>query len=136
MRYRKLRIAWSVAWAILAVLLIALWVRSYSWTDIIPYKRLTSCRGKVYANQLLTCPDGVMGDEFSYPSGYYKMRLNGVRVVPTGPRGISVPYWLLVGLTLPPVATPWLRFRFTLRTLFFTTALVAIVLGIAACAAR
>ena len=30
MKYRKLRIAWSVAWGIVAVLLCVLWVRSYS----------------------------------------------------------------------------------------------------------
>ena len=29
MRYRKLRIAWSVGWGIACVLLIVLWVRSY-----------------------------------------------------------------------------------------------------------
>ena len=29
MRFRKLRIAWSVAWGVVAVLLIVLWVRSY-----------------------------------------------------------------------------------------------------------
>jgi hypothetical protein len=29
MKYRKLRIAWSVAWGIVAVLLVVLWVRSY-----------------------------------------------------------------------------------------------------------
>ncbi len=29
MRYRKLRIAWSVAWEIIGLLLIALWVTSY-----------------------------------------------------------------------------------------------------------
>ncbi len=29
MKHRKLRIAWSVAWGIAGVLLIALWVRSY-----------------------------------------------------------------------------------------------------------
>jgi hypothetical protein len=30
MRFRKLRIAWSVFWGIACVLLIVLWVRSYS----------------------------------------------------------------------------------------------------------
>ncbi len=35
MKHRKLRIAWSVAWGVLAVLLIALWVRSYWWVDSI-----------------------------------------------------------------------------------------------------
>jgi hypothetical protein len=29
MKYRKLRIAWSVAWGVVAVLLVVLWVRSY-----------------------------------------------------------------------------------------------------------
>ena len=29
MKFRKLRIAWSVAWGVVAVLLCVLWVRSY-----------------------------------------------------------------------------------------------------------
>src|SRR5262245_7567786 len=33
MKYRKLRIAWSVAWGVIAVLLCVLWVRSYWWMD-------------------------------------------------------------------------------------------------------
>jgi hypothetical protein len=32
MRFRKLQIAWSVSWGVVAVLLCALWVRSY-WRD-------------------------------------------------------------------------------------------------------
>ncbi len=31
MKHRKLRIAWSVAWGIAAVLLIVLWAHSYAW---------------------------------------------------------------------------------------------------------
>jgi hypothetical protein len=34
MRFRKLRIAWSVGWGLLAVLLIVLWVRSYWRSDV------------------------------------------------------------------------------------------------------
>ena len=35
MRFRKLRIAWSVAWGVVAVLLIVLWVRSYwRWDEV------------------------------------------------------------------------------------------------------
>jgi len=34
MKYRKLRIAWSVAWGVVCLLLVALWVRSYSRWDI------------------------------------------------------------------------------------------------------
>jgi hypothetical protein len=33
MRFRKLRNAWSVAWGIACVLLVVLWVRSYSWFE-------------------------------------------------------------------------------------------------------
>jgi hypothetical protein len=33
MKHRKLRIAWSVAWGIVAVLFVAVWVRSYWWAD-------------------------------------------------------------------------------------------------------
>ena len=35
MKFRKLRIAWSVTWGIAAVLLIALWVRSYWVYDLL-----------------------------------------------------------------------------------------------------
>jgi hypothetical protein len=35
MRYRKLRIAWSVACAIACLLLMALWVRSYAVLDFV-----------------------------------------------------------------------------------------------------
>ena len=33
MRFRKLRIAWSVAWGVACLLLIVLWVRSYRQVD-------------------------------------------------------------------------------------------------------
>jgi hypothetical protein len=33
MKFRKLRIAWSVTWGVLAVALCLLWVRSYWWRD-------------------------------------------------------------------------------------------------------
>jgi hypothetical protein len=34
MRFRKLRIAWSVFWGLNGVLLIVLWVRSYWWIPL------------------------------------------------------------------------------------------------------
>src|SRR5262245_28767768 len=50
MRFRKLRIAWSVVWGVVAVLLIALWVRSYWWLDSISY-RTSNFDGTVAARQ-------------------------------------------------------------------------------------
>src|SRR5262245_49963380 len=35
MRFRKLRIAWSVFWGVACLLLIVLWVRSYWWNDLL-----------------------------------------------------------------------------------------------------
>src|SRR5262245_43262799 len=37
MRYRKLRIAWSVFWGAVAVLLLVLWVRSFYIADVIQW---------------------------------------------------------------------------------------------------
>src|SRR5262245_47763292 len=33
MKYRKLRITWSLSWGLIAILLIALWLRSYWWKE-------------------------------------------------------------------------------------------------------
>src|SRR4051812_11045209 len=41
MRYRKLRIAWSVCWGLACVLLIVLWVRSYRVIDVINWTTST-----------------------------------------------------------------------------------------------
>ena len=38
MKYRKLRIAWSVAWGVVCLLLVALWVRSYYYQDVFEAK--------------------------------------------------------------------------------------------------
>jgi hypothetical protein len=51
MRYRKLRIAWSVAWGVLAVLLLTLWVRSYGRLDLpVPLKWRLASRINLYAS--------------------------------------------------------------------------------------
>ena len=39
MKYRKLRIAFSVTCGIACVLLVVLWVRSYWWVDLLAYRR-------------------------------------------------------------------------------------------------
>ena len=44
-RFRKLRIAWSVGWGILALLLLGLWVRSYWAGDYINY--ISSPSGRI-----------------------------------------------------------------------------------------
>ena len=128
---RGLRIAWTAVWGILCVLLVMLWVRSYSWIDIVPYKRLTSAKGRVYVNQVLNCPEGIR-NEWIYPSGYWKMPFDGQSVVPTGPKGFSMPYSSFVALGLVVAAAPWIGWskRFSLRTMFIATTLIAVLLGL------
>src|SRR6478609_7250090 len=57
MRFRKLRIAWSVAWGLACVLLIVLWVRSYWWCDTYSLHQMgnvqlstNSLRGEIVLN--------------------------------------------------------------------------------------
>jgi hypothetical protein len=57
MRFRKLRIPWSVAWGIACVLLVVLWVRSYWWSDITNRKsviNICSVEGKLLIGCTLT----------------------------------------------------------------------------------
>jgi hypothetical protein len=50
MKHRKLRIAWSVTWGIAAMLIIALWVRSYwYWEGVKLQKQKLGMVAKVYS---------------------------------------------------------------------------------------
>jgi hypothetical protein len=114
MKFRKLRIAWSVIFGILCILLIPLWVRSYTHDDILVKK---AHPGRV---PVLESSDG----SFTYwlRQDYWSPSL-------------EVPYWLPVLTFMVFAASPWirqLRWHFTLRTLLIATTLVAVVLGVAA----
>jgi hypothetical protein len=50
--------------------------------------------------------------------------------------GIALPYWLIVVVFAPIAAVPWLRLRFSLRTMLIATALVAVVLTLTLTATR
>jgi hypothetical protein len=144
MRFRKLRIAWSVVWGLLAVLLIVLWVRSY-------WHRETFAR--VDANGISVCSitngglilerisgsvvggiktwgaqwrwtedDDILGPQLTTKTG-----------IPVGIRTTFVQFWQLVLLctvfTVLP-SRPWWSNQFSLRTLLIATTLVAVVLGL------
>ena len=59
MKHRKLRIAWSVAWGIVAVLLVALWVRSYRWHDLLIIRIDWPAEVEVALNREVARNDGV-----------------------------------------------------------------------------
>jgi hypothetical protein len=154
MKYRKLRIAWSVGWGIACVLLIVLWVRSYPDEEMLWGHHLAS-RG--YSIQSLK---GRLSFAYYIPDYYFDTAThsfstrNGL-LVPRMPEWLSsrgvemywqpamfivkVPYRYLlpfVALVASVPSIPRLRWRFSLRTLLIVTTLVAVVLGLAAYAMR
>ena len=131
MRYRKLRIAWSVACGVVALLLCVLWMRSYTWMDstVVLGKQLplASYRGHILCNKpwwfIYTGPSQ---PKFTYSYGISSIAHQqlGMNI---GDGGLAVPHWLLAAL----IAAAWTAscFRFSLRTLLIGMTLVAALLG-------
>src|SRR3954471_20686925 len=145
MRFRKLRIAWSVMWGVAAVLLVVLWVRSYWWYDIRGYYSpvgslsLESQHGKV---KVYTAIGHARGGGFVGGTVYDKDNRNGPRLERWGfshsllqpfDLYMAMPHWLPILLLATSGVVPWIRWinwRFSLRSLLIVTTLVAIVLGL------
>ena len=135
MKHRKLRIAWSVAWGVLAVLFIVSWVRSFERCDTLGSGRaiqITSLRGKVFLNTDLV----FTGGSTFFPSPLvwrvcgYPIELNSIeasRIHPAG-NGHRMSHWLPALLAVVCGTLPWHHWRFSLRTLLIATMLVGIIL--------
>ena len=150
-RFRKLRIAWSVGWGIVAVLLTVLWVRSYSIRDTAFWPRsnlgmeINSMKGHVVL--FIAFEPFIGGEQFKIR--HAKITPNDESRIKRGILGFSyypqpqatnihVHFWFLTLIVVASAATPWIRWsrQFTLRTLLIATALVAVVLGVAVYATR
>jgi hypothetical protein len=146
---RGLRIAWSVVWGIVCVLLIVLWVRSYYVADSvyghIPWTNFVaggSELGKVYLlfNAEPRRAWGVVNTPLineayveTYRNDPILRRPNRFGLGVSYPPPYTVlhaPLWLLALLSATLAATPWLPWRFSLRTLLIATTLIAVVLGV------
>jgi hypothetical protein len=149
MRFRKLRIAWSVAWGIACVLLIVFWVRSYWYLDT-GYCQLfqspTIAAMSVEGRFLIGVEQpGSSGTQLGF--GSRSLKAVPREVIPMGMDKSKFGFnaktyaigWILeappcsiVGIGLFAVAVPWIRWpkHFTLRTLLIATTLVAVVLGL------
>jgi hypothetical protein len=139
---RGLRIAWSVWWGILCVLLIVLWVRSFWRIDIVGV-------WNGYAVDSIPGTIGIDSNENDYgwrtisiedlkdakpilPSpvwGTFRLQVNPAYSV------FSIPYWfatlLAASFDISAYRIP-LRSQFSLRALLIATTLVALVLATAA----
>jgi hypothetical protein len=148
MKFRKLRIAWSVGWGVVAVLLCVLWVRSYWRCDGVLRvdksigQSIASNKGILYVS---------IFQAFSSPQPNLITGWERFSVVPheieTGFRWsweplfkwFQCPHWFVGLVTAVVAASPWLpllRWRFSLRTLLIATTLVAAVLGVIVYAVR
>jgi hypothetical protein len=153
MRYRKLRIAWSVGWGIACVLLIVLWVRSYScldsfryWTGISNTAAVDSKDDRIYFSMSPTgganlepyigkrkrsegeteILNTIIASENRFGFGRY------IDLTLVNTATFIFPHWFAVavsGALATSVWVPWSR-RFSLRTLLIATTLVAVVLGL------
>jgi hypothetical protein len=141
MRFRKLRIAWSVVCAIACVLLIVLLVRSYWRLDV-------WVRNNNSATTIVRTDTGLITLSQSNFSSVPSRHAAWVHTVEIASWGmiywqfdwkwkkdivlVRTPIWI-PALTLALLAgVPWIRWskQFTIRTMLIVTALVALVLGI------
>ena len=147
MRYRKLRIAWSIACGIACLLLIALWVRSYSNDSAWQTPVIQSGNFAFYSTPGLMI--GALAPFVEYAphdnlhvSYYIPYHSIGVARRP-GLWGftadfwswwnwvIQVPYWFAVAVAAATGTVPWLRWKFSLRTLLILMTVVTVGLGLA-----
>jgi hypothetical protein len=148
MKFRNLRIAWSVMCGILCLMLIALWVRSYwQWDNVGTNKtpslyHVVSLDGRaILLNELFIPTGSDTGDRrswfyltqesgpmppYSFPSylGFY-VKLGKSQWI------IALPYCFLAAAAIAMAAFPWARWHltFSLRTLLLTVTFLALALG-------
>jgi hypothetical protein len=143
MRFRKLRIAWSVWWGIVCMLLIVLWVRSYRYVDGAFFK--VSNGVFVLAASLPGAIDiNIYPEEYVLPGTFHlptkewlraqggRKRLGFLGAFQWDNHGVLAPDWFWLLMLAIVAIIPWLpwRDRFSLRTLLVATTLVAILLGL------
>jgi hypothetical protein len=127
------------------VLLIALWVRSYWWEDIVTWG-LSSGPGYMFGS----INGEVSAARFSSRNGTVSLGWRAWTNPADGRRAWStsesatfigfrygtfftvVPQWFIVALSAAVAAAPWIQWnrRFSLRTLLIATTLVAVGLGV------
>jgi hypothetical protein len=134
MKYRKLRIAWSVAWGIACLLLIAWWMRSYGRLEEVMFRQLclASSNGHILCRWDSLGPTREL-EFWSSPFWQPESSVRGFDVFYSSDGcGVMSPAWfvllLLSVLTVGPW-TPWSPYQFSLRTLLIVMTLVAVGLG-------
>ncbi len=148
MRFRKLRLLWTVFCGIACGLLIVLWIRSY-WHMVFVSHHSDNSYVRLYCSQGMGCflwnkpgpplrpaekhwvllcylpPTAEPGNEVRSQWSWSSVEIS-----------VYLPLWLLLLCPAALAALPWIRWHFTLRTLLIATTLVAVVLGLIVYAVR
>jgi hypothetical protein len=149
MRFRELRIAWSVTWGVLCLLLIVLWVRSFQQHETISlrgeanhYLTFGANSGTVHLSGIGVIPYPSSPNRWWY---YHSERATEPHKLfdwtvgtPRWPAPSCLPFWLPIVLATAFAVTPWITWshRFSLRTMLIVTTLVAVGLGVIVYAMR
>jgi hypothetical protein len=153
MKYRNLRIAWSVFWAIACLTVTATWVRSYWWSDEIRYRPATADGFRIWSDEgALRCerfPNALTYQGRRLPFGWSHKKywnahfqslsdVKNVGIWRKAFRGFSsprystlLPYWAIVFPTAVCIVAPKLVWRFSLRIILIAVTLIAGLLGLA-----
>ena len=142
---RGLRIAASVLSLIACVLLVVLWVRSYYLSDVL-YARISSTRivmvqslgGRIAGGSL---PIAEMPGKNTWWLGHAKVSASSEYPIFAAKSGFGsfpiqrgrllvAPLWFFALLCASFAAAPWIKCRFSLRSLLIAMTLVALVLGL------
>jgi hypothetical protein len=143
MKYRKLRIAWSVGWGVASLLLIALWVRSSDHQDFVlwnPTQNLYVAGGSFESNLLFRLEHRSLKPRPGFTGLQLTTRADDfidigdawtvyTKNFPNAVAGFVVPNWFAILASAGLAMAPWLPWRFSLRTLLILTTLVAVGLG-------
>jgi hypothetical protein len=153
-KFRKLRIFWSIVFGMLYLLLVALWVRSNSWTSSAYWIYsngqailLSSDNGNIQflweRNASFGNKTGWFFQQVELPAKFREARARRSWVSnrflwESGPARVQVfiPYWLPVFLCGLASALPWLRRRYSLRAILIAAAIAAVGLGVIAWAEK
>lgn len=157
MKYRKLRIAWSVAWGILCLILILAWLRNFwsadaAWmplpgngqltvvsTDGQFVTSITNYGSRHYGRAIPNTP-AVWGWQSFEPSKHSTMtvlvpwkKVVRYRIIANGDVEVSLPHWLLVIVSILIATSVWIRWswRYSIRTMLVITTLAAVVVALA-----
>jgi hypothetical protein len=139
MKRRKLRIAWSVGWGLVCLVLVVLWIVScwrligavyqHSRGRVVVAAAHGSIALGINRGNTIVAPWQFQNEPIAAASDAWPRR-SFKRFADSREGGVFLPIWFLLALSAAFGAIPWVKWRFGLRTVFIATTLVAIALAI------